>query len=113
MLKQRVRGTVKEKDLDAVYSDTEFYLEGWATRAAAEAAKPAFKEWVDNGINPQHRDAAAASAAARNEASSGPSSSGPENSTAGQSGAASGPRSTTPGARCSIFQPGRSLPALR
>ena len=76
MLKQRVRGTVKEKDLDAVYSDTEFYLEGWATRAAAEAAKPAFKEWVDNGMNPQHRDAAAASAAARNEASSGPSSSG-------------------------------------
>ena len=42
---------------------------GWATEAAALAARPAFKHWVDYDMNSQQRSAQAESAATRSPAS--------------------------------------------
>ena len=54
-----------------VYSADEWKPGGWATEAAALAARSQFKHWVDHGMHLQQRLAQADSAAARSPASLG------------------------------------------
>ena len=62
------RGARGQK-LDTARSTHQGYDKGgWATRAAAIAAKPHFKEWVNSGRNSQQRAAGATSAVARAKA---------------------------------------------
>jgi hypothetical protein len=56
---------------DRVYSSTTFHPGGWATEAAALAARAAFKHWVDNEMNSQQRGAQLGAARARSPATLG------------------------------------------
>lgn len=54
-----------------VYSSTTFHPGGWATEAAALAARPAFKHWVDYEMNQGQRAGQAVSAGRRSPAALG------------------------------------------
>ena len=69
MIKYAAYRGARGKKLDTARSTHQGYDKGgWATRAAAIAAKPHFKEWVNSGSSSQQRAAGAASVVARAEA---------------------------------------------